>query len=153
MTAQIIDGKQQKALGLLKEQSLPENNIHQLWASFHKNYFLQTDATTIAHHTQLILQRSATENTIIDVGAHHHEGGTEIFIYTPAQTNCFAISTTVLANLNISIFDARMSNTKDGFAMENYVVLDHHNEPIREPHLLDYIKSELKKYHQYLFFQ
>lgn len=145
---QVITGKQNKSLSLLTDLGYTEAQIRHLWGHLKKSYFLQTSSSSIVHHSQLILQQEEADSTIIDVRVHHHKGGTEIFIYTPSRNDCFAISTTVLANLSISIYEARITTTLDGYVMENYVVLDQQNEPIHEASMLEYIGLELKKYHK-----
>ena len=103
-----------------------------------------TKLLRIAWHTRHILQHGNRERPLVLFGQHKTRGGSEVFIYCRDMPNLFA---TVAANLNhknLDIHDAQIMNSKDGFVMDTFVVLEPNGDPV-EPNRIPLIASELEQ--------
>ena len=72
------------------------------------------------------------------------EGGTQIFVYTPDTANLFAATAAALDQLGLTILDARIITSADGFTLDTYIVLDENNVPIGDnPKRIEMIRKSL----------
>ena len=59
-----------------------------------------------------------------------HEGATHIFIHTNNTKRLFARTTTLLAQLDLSVQDARIHNDDKGYSLDTYIVLNENDKPL-----------------------
>lgn len=142
----IISGKQAKASALLIEQGFTQDQIEQLWPQLSPAYFLHESARKIARQCEAIFTHQDTDSPLVSITQHHTAGGTEIFIYAPIQNYRFAITTAVLANYHLTIFEARIINATNKYSLDSYIVLDQHNQPIDNPFTLASLQQALQYY-------
>lgn len=57
-------------------------------------------------------------------------GGTEIFVYSQDKPSLFARVVAALDKKNLSVHDAQIMTSKDGFALDTFMVLDANNAAI-----------------------
>jgi [protein-PII] uridylyltransferase len=57
-------------------------------------------------------------------------GGSEVLIYCLDRDNLFAITTTMLDQLALSIVNARVMSTADGYSLNSYLVLEQDGTPV-----------------------
>lgn len=73
-------------------------------------------------------------------------GGTQVFVYVPDNKNLFAAIVNALDHLNLTIMDARIITSTDGYSLDTFVVLDENGTPIgHDSERLDAIYQELAK--------
>lgn len=128
-----IDETRNAATSLLAQRDLDMGLVEQLWAGIGDEYFLRESAIDIAWHTEAILHRTDSQEPLVLVREFSRgqiEGGTQIFIYTPDIANLFAASTNTLDQLGLTIADARIITSADGFTLDTYIVLDENGTPI-----------------------
>ncbi|MBZ2188406.1 [protein-PII] uridylyltransferase [Alcanivorax sp. JB21] len=144
-----IDETRDEALRILEQRQLPADKVEHLWASIGDEYFLRENAVDIAWHTEAMLTRDNTDQPLVlirDTSSAQHDGGTQIFVYTPDTENLFAATVNALDQLNLTIMDARIITSGDGFSLDSYVVLDEHGTPIGNDHArLDVIRDTLTR--------
>jgi [protein-PII] uridylyltransferase len=63
-------------------------------------------------------------------GAH---GGTGIFIFAQDRPNLFALMTSTLDRLGLTVVDARIITSSCGYVLDSYAVLEGSGEPIDDP--------------------
>lgn len=127
---ELVREKQLAALQQLREQQLEEAEIQQLWSSFTHEYFLTHSPNAIQRHTMLILQAAAEQLPLIQIRQTQKRGGTEVFYYGPDRDNLFAVTTTLLDQLSLSILNARIVSTSNGYALHSYLVLEQDGTPV-----------------------
>jgi [protein-PII] uridylyltransferase len=72
------------------------------------------------------------------------EGGTQVFVYTQDRANLFAALCAILGQLQLSIQDARIITTEDGYSMDTFIVLDANGTTINQtPALLAQLQLRL----------
>lgn len=127
-----IDETRQAALELLEQHQVSRRDVERLWAGIGDEYFLRENAPDIAWHTEAMLRRGESDDPMVLLreSAGHYEGGTQIFVYTPDTENLFAATVNALGQLGLTIMDARIITSADGFSLDTYVVLDENGTPI-----------------------
>ena len=133
------------ALGKLQESGQDSAAVQQLWARFDDEYFLRYSANEIAWQTEGILHTQAGDLPLILIRHAAIRGGTEIFIYHPAHDRVFAHVTGTLEQLGLTIADARILRSRDGYTLDTYVALDESGLPVSDPHRINEMLTRLNR--------
>jgi [protein-PII] uridylyltransferase len=128
---QLIEETQAAARKLLEATGTSGDAIDRVWHLFTEEYFLRYRSEEIAWHTE-ILADSDTESEygLLDVRKQPHGDGIEAMLYTPRSKRTFAHATALLAELGMTIVDARIVPIANGFSLDTYIFmeLDHRTE-------------------------
>lgn len=116
-----------------------------LWLRFEDEYFLRYSADEIAWHAQGILKTSETDLPLIMIRHASVRGGTEIFIYNREHDRMFAHVTGTLEQLGLTIVDARILASKDGYALDTYVALDESGKPVTDQFRINDLLKRLRE--------
>jgi [protein-PII] uridylyltransferase len=148
-----IDDNQQNALQKLLALGAEERAIKALWQGTGDDYFLRESIDDIVWHTQAIT-RSKTdvknrEKTLVLIRSTHDddlEVATQIFVYTKNRNFLFAVLTSAMEQLDLSIQDARIYTSSDDYILDTFYVLNADGKPIGEDHRrFEHIKQFLEK--------
>ncbi|MDX1488845.1 MAG: hypothetical protein R3268_11630, partial [Acidiferrobacterales bacterium] len=71
--------------------------------------------------------------------------GSEFLIYTPDREYLFAIQTGGFDRMNLSIMDARIHTTRNGFALDTFAVLDRSGEAVRDQATLKELQQAMRQ--------
>ncbi|MEW8413389.1 MAG: [protein-PII] uridylyltransferase [Candidatus Thiodiazotropha sp.] len=126
----LIREKQSEASHQLLLQKIPEQSIRGLWETFTKEYFLTHSPNAIKRHTKAILNTQKSELPLIQMRQTEKRGGSEVLIYGLDRDNLFAVTTTLLDQLALSIVNARVMSTSDGYSLNSYLVLEQDGTPV-----------------------
>lgn len=141
-----INDTRTEALALLRTVGADIRRVEQLWDTFGDDYFMQYSPSEVVWQTQGILAHAESELPLVLVSApaeDTNEGGTKVFIHTRSVEDLFAASAAAMDQLDLSIHDARIATSSNDWTLNTFIVLDDHNEPIREPGRLDRIRQHL----------
>lgn len=129
-----VEEAQNQALAQLAALGISESDTRKTWVGRPPDYFLRETVADIVWHTQAILAHSSDEPLILlrDPEQGQFEGATQIFIRMPAHSNSFAAVVTLLDQLHLSIQDARLYASSDGFTNDTYFVLDENLKPLSD---------------------
>ena len=127
-----IRHNQYMASAQLRSEGLTQWEIEDLWRRFKADYFLRHTHQQIAWHSSNLLRHIDKESSLILVSKNATRGGTEIFIYSKDQAHLFATVAAELDRRSITIYDAQIMSSKDGYALDTFMVLDQNDEPIDE---------------------
>ncbi|MBI1421977.1 MAG: [protein-PII] uridylyltransferase [Gammaproteobacteria bacterium] len=116
----------------LASQNISNEALDSLWERFEDEYFLRYSADEIAWHAEGILKTTESDLPLIMIRHASVRGGTEIFIYNRAHDRMFAHITGTLEQLGLTIADARILVSKDGYALDTYVALDESGKPVTD---------------------
>ncbi|MEM1112434.1 MAG: [protein-PII] uridylyltransferase [Pseudomonadota bacterium] len=130
-----IEETKNAAINLLEFRGFMPEELEDLWHQRGEDYFIRERAEDIAWHTEaiaghydrervLVLVRNTVDSTVAN--------GTQIFIHARAHSALFSIICAELEQLNLSVHDARIYNSKDGMSLDTFFVLDSNGESIAE---------------------
>jgi [protein-PII] uridylyltransferase len=136
---------QTQARQRLHATKIDETRINQVWEGFGDDYFLRHSADEITWHTRAILKKGYNEQPLVMARADPNRGGTEIFIYTLDQDNLFALITSLLDQLGLTILDARILTGHRGYALDSFTVLEDSGAPIHDRARIKEIVTTLRQ--------
>ncbi len=116
----------------LHATKIDEARINRVWEGFGDDYFLRHSVDEITWHTRAILKKGYSDQPLVMTRADPNRGGTEIFIYTLDQDNLFALITSILDQLGLTILDARILTGHRGYALDSFTVLEDSGAPIHD---------------------
>ncbi len=129
----LVRETQDAARRLLLERGVPEAEIAAAWLRFLPGYFLQYSPEEIAWHTRLLSERSAaTDEPVVALDARSVRGTTAALIFARPRRHGFARTTAALDQLGLTIVDARITPTGDGFTLDLYHLLEVDGAPISD---------------------
>lgn len=124
---ELIETRQSTALSLLCSDGACDSAVHALWANLGDDYFLRHSAGDIVWHTAAMLKHGNSEEPLVLVRESNQRGfagGTQIFTYAPNRQDFFAATTATLAQLNLSVHEARITTSSSQFTIDSYIVLE-----------------------------
>src|SRR5690606_30009511 len=101
----------------------------------------------ITWHTRCIIDHQPSDRPLVELRHSDARGGTELFIYMRVDDTLFERTTALLDQLGLDIHDARISTSRNGYALDTYLILDESGTPIRGEfqtrHIVDTLTKEL----------
>ncbi|MFC3606428.1 [protein-PII] uridylyltransferase [Stutzerimonas tarimensis] len=135
------------AIDQLVRSGTDPDDAEQLWSQLGDDYFLRHNAGDVAWHTEAIIDHPHDGGPLVlmkETTQREYEGGTQIFIYATDQHDFFAVTVAVMAQLNLSIMDARIITSSSQFTLDTYVVLEADGSPIgNNPERIEEIRRGL----------
>ncbi len=122
---------QQLASAKLRKLDFTPREIELLWSRFKADYFLRHTPDQIRWHSQSILTLPENnDQPLVLVSKKSSRGGTEIFVYAQDEPALFASVVAELDRRNLSVHDAQIMTSKDGYVLDTFVVLDRDGNPV-----------------------
>ncbi|APS51914.1 protein-PII uridylyltransferase [Piscirickettsia salmonis] len=134
---------QADALALLNMNIFSSGQVLDLWQYWHNDYFIKNSAQTIAYQTTLVLVLAPTKLPIIDFQHSEQPKITQVFIYCQDSAHLFTRIVNALDRLNISVNEAALSTTLNGYSLHHYVIFEQDNTPPEGTIRLNEIKQQL----------
>ncbi|MGQ0618819.1 MAG: [protein-PII] uridylyltransferase [Panacagrimonas sp.] len=141
---EMVAEAKEAACGLLTAAGIPVSSAEQVWSRFGNEYFLRHYASELAWHLPAIQAVTESDLPLVLVDGLG-PGANTVFVYMRDRDHLFAISTGVLARLGLTILDARIQTTADGYVLDSYVVMEGDDTPISMQHRLDEIAAQLRE--------
>lgn len=143
--AEKIRASREESRALLHRLGLRESSIDQVWRTFVDDYFLRYLPDEIAWHTIAIASTQEQDLPLVLLRPVSQRGSAEVFLYAQDQDFIFSHSTAVLDQLGLTIFDAKVITTGNGFVLSSYHVLEQSGAPIRDQHRQVQICAKLRE--------
>ncbi|NAW85333.1 bifunctional uridylyltransferase/uridylyl-removing protein GlnD [Photobacterium halotolerans] len=127
-----IRHNQQMASALLRSQGFSQREVDVLWQRFKADYFLRHTHQQIAWHAEALLKHANPDEPLILISKKPTRGGTEVFVYSRDKAKLFAIVVAELDKKNLSVHDAQIMTSKDGYTLDTFMVLDPNGDPLTD---------------------
>ncbi|MGH8149258.1 MAG: [protein-PII] uridylyltransferase, partial [Steroidobacteraceae bacterium] len=122
---ELVHEAEEAARKLLAEQGVADADIDRAWTRFAAPYFLRHTPEEIAWHTRLLAEREpGSDAPLVALQGRSVRGITAVLTFAPQLQHGFARTTAVLDQLGLTIVDARITATGDGFSLDLYHVLE-----------------------------
>ncbi|HEX7416866.1 MAG TPA: [protein-PII] uridylyltransferase [Steroidobacteraceae bacterium] len=143
---ELIRETQAGAKQALLSAGLSDAVIERTWRGLSTAYFLRHTPEEIAWHTRLLAEHEVgSDEPLVALEAKSERGTTTVLTYAPHRRHGFARATAVLDQLGLTIVDARITPTDDGFSLDIYHVLEDDGAPIADAERLGEIKRALSR--------
>ena len=139
----IVREHKNDALELMGMSEVPEH-IKRLWKRLPLSFFSNAQPAQIARYSHAMGQ-SPKEQALILLDEGSTKGCSDLFVYMKDKPGLFVTLFNTLASLQISVQQAHISKTKDGYVVESLKILDYDDHPIRTPARRNHIKQKLKQ--------
>jgi len=133
------------ALTILQPKGINRAALDKFWENLESDYFLRYDANDLAWHAAVITQATPECLPIVEAHFRPEYGASRFLIYTPDRVDLFVILTGGFDRLNLSIVDARIHTTRDGYALDTFAVLDHDGRAISDARALAQMQMTLRE--------
>ncbi|MBY6224983.1 [protein-PII] uridylyltransferase [Ferrimonas balearica] len=131
-----------KAHNQLVRQGFMPEQIDALWQRLSADYFLRFSPAQIQWHSEMLLGRDL-EAYQVHLSTHVTRGGTELLVYGPDRPGLFAMVMAQLDAKRVSVHDAQIFTTRDGYALDSFVILEHDGHPIQDPSRINRLRHSL----------
>jgi [protein-PII] uridylyltransferase len=137
---------QTDALRTLDLLGISAQRTHALWKHFTNEYFLRHTASEIVWHTQQISEHDYNKAPLIKCKTNVYSGSIEVLVYSNNSENLFAQVVSVISQLNLSVADAQIMLSRNGYLLETFRIIFSQES---EAHLDHYaLELELKIEHR-----
>lgn len=133
-----------ETLEQLSGQEIPLDQVEQFWQQMENEYFLRHSVDSLTWHAVAIASAITSELPLVVATCNPKIGGTEIMIYTLDREGLFSIITGALEKRGLSVVDARMHTTRNGYIIDTFVVLDRENKAVTNKKDLLLLATELR---------
>ncbi|MCA3180666.1 MAG: [protein-PII] uridylyltransferase [Burkholderiales bacterium] len=137
-----FDARRAEAVRLLNLHGLAPDVYAPFWSQLDIGYFLRNDAQDIAWQTRVLFRFPDTEQPIVRTRLAPIGEGFQVVVYLPDQPDLFARICGYFDSKNLSVLDARIHTTRNGRALDSFLVVDpNHSQQYRD--ILTLVEVEL----------
>ncbi len=129
----LIQETQRTATTQLEDRGFTREELESLWQNTGEEYFLRERPEDIVWHTEAVAEHGDQDQPLVLIKTssdHQYGGATQIFIYTKPSDYLFAIITSTLEQLDLSIHDARIYTSGNNMTIDTFFVLDADGKPL-----------------------
>ena len=119
---ELVRESRHAAMHLLSQSGFDAQQVKPLWARLDAEYFLRHSADEIARQTRAIVGHS-DDGPLVSLVDIDDQGST-LFIYTRDRNYLFGVTTGILAQMGLSVLDARINSTRDDYTLDTYIICE-----------------------------
>ncbi|MBY6186961.1 [protein-PII] uridylyltransferase [Marinobacter hydrocarbonoclasticus] len=131
-----------KARNQLVRQGFEPDAIDAFWQRLSADYFLRFSPAQIQWHSEMLVEQDP-DRFQVQLSTHVTRGGTELLVYGPDRPGLFAMVMAQLDAKRVSVHDAQIFTTRDGYALDSFVILEHDGHPIQDPSRINRLRQSL----------
>ena len=125
--AEWVRENQQEALTKINQAGLDSARAIKLWQNFPDEYFLRNQPEDIAWETCQIMAHES-DAPLVCARADAERGSMTLLLYTPDRDYLFGLVMAVVNQLGLTVEEARINSTTNGYALDTYIVLEESGE-------------------------
>lgn len=137
-----VETKKAKAQAALRLYGFPPGAEAALWSRLDEVWFLRLSADAIAWQTRRLLA-AGCKQVVVSARLAPIGEGVEVMIYAPDQPGLFARICGFFASLRYTVLEAKIHATRDGYALDSFLVVDPLNRHTAYRDILSFIEYEL----------
>ncbi|MFA5082606.1 MAG: [protein-PII] uridylyltransferase [Hydrogenophilaceae bacterium] len=137
-----VEVRKEEARVTLRLYGFPDGVENRLWQQLDDIYFLRHEAQEIAWHTRRLLPLLGRHDVIVRARLAPIGEGVEVLVYAPDEEALFARICGFFAGMRYSVLQARIHTTRDGRALDTFLVMDEQSRTAYRD-ILSYIEFEL----------
>lgn len=136
-----MDARRTEAARLLRQQGISEQACLKFWDGLDIGYFLRHDPQDLAWHTRMLYQRADQRSTAVHARPSPVGENIEFLIFTEDKPALFARICRFFDQHRLSILEARVHTTRNGMALDSFVVSPPEQAPLQALQLGNLEKS------------
>ena len=137
-----IEATKLEARLLLNLAMLPGTVEVPLWRTLELSYFARHDASEIAWHTRSLIDKVDSAKPVVRARVSPLGVGLQVLVYAPDKQDLFARTCGYFDSANFNILDAKVHTTATGYALDTFLVISPHLEPLYRD-LIAYVETQL----------
>jgi len=137
-----IEATKLEARLLLNLSMLPGTVEVPLWRTLELSYFARHDASEIAWHTRSLFDKVDSAKPVVRARVSPLGLGLQVLVYAPDKQDLFARTCGYFDSANFNILDAKVHTTAIGYALDTFLVISPHLEPLYRD-LIAYVETQL----------
>ena len=145
------DGSQHGGIGAVKAEAQRILRLYGLevgaqcglWDNLDDSYFLRHEAQEIAWHARHLWQQTASQKALVRARLSPIGEGIQVMIYVPDREELFVRICGFFERINYTILDAKIHTTRNGYALDSFLVMDDAQRKVPYRDFLSYIEHEL----------
>ncbi len=141
---ELLHEVRESTLKLLRDQGMAAQDALAAWTLFSEEYFLQHTPDEIAWHTLNLAGCLGKGTPVVFLRQQMQRGGTAVCIYSSQDEFVFGRVTAALAQLEVTVIEARMVPMHNSDRLDTYIVLEDNGESILEAERLREIEQTLR---------
>jgi [protein-PII] uridylyltransferase len=140
------NSNKEQALPFLLDQGFDEERIIKLWRNFRTLYFARHAPKHIVWHSEALLRHEKrSKNALVLISDGPVRGGTQVFVYAKDRSGLLADIVSAFGSKNVNVVDAHIMNTKDGYVIDTFIVLEQDNNLVEDATRRQEIQSTVKQ--------
>src|SRR5690606_30637851 len=137
-----LDARRAEAVRLLNLHAVAPERYEAFWRRLGMAYFLRNDSQDIAWHARVLTghpeDRPVVRTRVAPIGE-----GFQIVVWLREQPDLFARLCGYFDSRNLSVLDAKIHTTRDGWALDSFLVVDPLGEVGQYRDILTLVETEL----------
>lgn len=138
-----VEAKKAQARASLRLYGFAAGAEEALWARLDEVWFMRLTAQEIAWQTRRLLAAMGREQIVVRARLAPIGEGVEVMVYAKDQPGLFARICGFFAGLRYTVLEAKIHATRDGYALDSFLVMDPENRGTPYRDILNYIEYEL----------
>jgi [protein-PII] uridylyltransferase len=143
--ADSLQQRQSEARRLLRLYAVPEDAERALWSHLDNVYFQRHSADEIAWHARQLYWRAARSEAVVRARLSRAGAGLQVMVYLPDQKALFARICGYFGRRGLSIMEAKIHTTRNGYALDTFAILDPANPDASYRDTIQQVEFELAK--------
>ena len=122
-TGTILALRKEAAAAETRRMGLRDDSREAFWAQLDVAYFLRHEASEIAWHTRVLYHRFQGPDPVVRARVLAQSEALQVLAYAPDRIDLFMTICACFDNHGLSIQDARIHTTRQGWALDSFIVL------------------------------